>query len=200
MSPPVTHKKTTQEQGSQAPRVRIKVRHSSTEHARWVLSKRSSVEKKSFEENHGTVTRISPVLEEGELPSGHVLVSLIILLCYWDFHRFFAWHLIVQLKLHWFTVWSITSAWEKWDANPIISWTGGRDMEEEEERSVNWNGHGWDEAQAPWSLPGSRKLWVPSPWFYITHPRAISWENGINYLVHHPWPQYNIYFFSSFVF
>ncbi|XP_020406359.1 probable mediator of RNA polymerase II transcription subunit 26b [Zea mays] len=75
MSPPVTHKKTTQEQGSQAPRVRIKVRHSSTEHARWVLSKRSSVEKKSFEENHGTVTRISPVLEEGELPSGHVLLE-----------------------------------------------------------------------------------------------------------------------------
>ncbi|OQU86731.1 hypothetical protein SORBI_3003G135201, partial [Sorghum bicolor] len=65
-NPLITFKK-TQEEGSQVPRVRIKVNHSSTECAPRELVEKTLVEKKSYEENQG------PISAAKELPPGQVL-------------------------------------------------------------------------------------------------------------------------------
>ncbi|KAJ1283376.1 hypothetical protein BS78_03G123900 [Paspalum vaginatum] len=69
-----TYKK-GQEQGSQVPRVRIKIKHSSTEYTQRRPSEKT-LDKKPSEKNQGlvTCTRINPpIVAAGELPSHHVL-------------------------------------------------------------------------------------------------------------------------------
>ena len=90
-NPLITFKK-TQEEGSQVPRVRIKVNHSSTECAPRELVEKTLVEKKSYEENQG------PISAAKELPPGQVLVSYTSLLL---IHiQIVIWYSIINLVEH----------------------------------------------------------------------------------------------------